>query len=144
MQKIIEEINSLSDYEVYLANKYDFLPMNINEDDVWERIIARESRAKFSVWYKKFIKKYYSKKLLPKKYLRKALLNAGCAENIVDVVVDSNDVKRIIYYFRKEKKKRKLRCFYAGEIKERKKSPNNYSNEIAKTLSDDFLEKSEE
>ncbi len=60
---INEKIDSLLDYEVYLVYKYDFVPMNYNTDNVWETVIERESRAKYSVWYKKPIKKYYRKKL---------------------------------------------------------------------------------
>ena len=53
-----ENICAVVDYERYLADKYDFCPINYNQDDVWDTVIKRESRGKYSVWYKKFIKKY--------------------------------------------------------------------------------------
>lgn len=67
------------------------------------------------MWYKKFIKKYYTKKLLFLKHLRNALIISGCAPDLVDEVLLRNDAKESVNYFKKDVKKRKLRCFYEGE-----------------------------
>lgn len=113
-QEFMEEICSLADYEVYLANKYDFRPFDYNTNEVWENVIKRESRGKNSVWYKKFIKKYYRKQLLPEQYLKKALIIAGCKEDDVAEVIHRNNPKEIVHFFMKIRKKRKIRCFYKG------------------------------
>lgn len=109
------EINSIVEYETYLLDKYGFYPFNYNAGALWETIIELESKGKYAVWYKKFIKKYYSKRLLPKEYLKKALLVAGCDTNEVDEVVRRNEAKEIVAYFRRKRKVRKLRCFHNGK-----------------------------
>lgn len=112
-----ENINCIVDYEVYLADTYEFRPFDSNKDEIWDKIIERESRGKYSVWYKKFIKKYYKKKLLPDKYLKKALLVAGCNVEEVDDKIERNEAKEIICHFRKVKKNKKngkIRCYYKG------------------------------
>lgn len=115
MMKKKLEINSIVDYETYLLDKYGFYPFGNNAGTLWEMIIETESKGKYVVWYKKFIKKYYSKRLLPKEYLKKALLVAGCNPNEVDEVVRRNEAKEIVGYFRRKRKIRKLRCFYSGK-----------------------------
>ena len=107
-----ETITSIVDYERYLADKYDFRPFDFNEDHVWDDVIKRECHGKNKTWYQKFIKKYYKKKLLPKNYLKLALEMEEKNTEIVDNLIESNDERKIMRYFLKDKRIRKPKIFY--------------------------------
>lgn len=121
----MEDVNSIVDYEFYLATKYDFWPMNINDNDIWDKVIRGEGRKETHlVWYRKFIKKYAKKKLIPKSKLVQALIVAGCEKDNAAYIVYNNKFNELLFYFRKMPKKKnekKPKIFYQGKLSYRER-----------------------
>lgn len=112
-----EKICSIVDYETYLAYNYNFCPMNINDEAVWFNVIHAEGRkTKQQVWYRKFIRKYCNKKLIPAKAMIEALVVAGCEKKIAEDIVNEHRWNDFRWHFRKIRKKRKLKIYYTGEV----------------------------